>query len=79
MTLPYEIQDLDGTDYLMSFEFHKELDGQIVFDAAYTIQMVIDIDGKMRASNSDDYVAIAKWLSNDGEDLIYAKAQKRFA
>jgi hypothetical protein len=87
MRLDYEIEDLDGLDYSVSFEFHKECDGMIVFDGAWTIKEIkelVYLDGSDEAEwrmiePTDEYdIVLLKWLSDKGEDKIYVAAEKEF-
>lgn len=72
MKLRYTIEDLNAVDYVVDFEFHRELDGQLVFDAGWDI---VEISEELAMPAIADQ-AIQAWLSNGGEDLIYIAAQR---
>jgi len=80
MTLTHTIEDLDGLEFTVDFEFHRELDGMIVFDGAWTIVTVIGDDGDnvdlCYLPKADQMVH--RWLSNGGEDRLYAIAEREF-
>lgn len=82
MILPYEIRDLDGRDYLVHFEFHRERDGKPVYDSAFTTQAVIGYgdDEQMvwYTPTPEDDSRILDWLSSGGEATIYIEATRVF-
>lgn len=82
MTLPFTIEDLDGKDYLVHFEFHRELDKKLVFDGAWTIQTVIEHESNgsftYRPPFFLDDGRVAIWLENGGEASIYIEAERYF-
>lgn len=79
MTLTYTIEDLEAHEFVVDFEFHVELDGQFVFDGAWNILSVNDADGIgvewFDMPKADQMVH--RWLTNGGEDKIYAEVNKR--
>lgn len=75
MTLVHDIEDLNGIDYKVAFEFHKELDGQIVFDGAWT---VLDQSEELAMPSLVDFV-IGNWLKNGGEEQIYRHAEREYS
>ena len=74
MTLTYTIDDLNGIEYVVDFEFHRELDKMIVFDGAWTI---ISTSEPLAMPSLAD-LTIQHWLSQDGEAIIYSAAERAF-
>jgi len=81
MKLRYTIESLGFCDYIVDFEFHKELDGQIVYDAAFTIISAIEYDPNLgeliHLPNEIDDQIVLKWLSSN-EWKIYSAAEREF-
>jgi hypothetical protein len=78
MILRHIIEDLDGLEFTVAFEFHRELDGMLVFDGAWEIETIVGDDGDYvfpsDLMNPDQMVH--RWLSSGGEDIIYAAAER---
>jgi hypothetical protein len=82
MKLKHTIEDLNGIEYVVEFEFYKTYDGQIVYSCGFNVlkstvfddDVEIVINGEM----TGDQAAILDWLSAGGEDTIYSLAQKKF-
>jgi len=81
MTLTHTIEDLEGFEFLVDFEFHKELDGMIVFDGAWSVLNVLDADGIgvewYDMPKADQMVH--RWLAAGGEDRLYSIAERQLA
>lgn len=77
MQVRYTIAEIGTCDYIVDFEFHKELDAEIVFDGGWDIVLIKDWD------NPDEYIqpnvehdeVIKEWLKKN-EWRIYVKARK---
>lgn len=82
MTLRYTIESLGLCDYVVDFEFHRELDGQLVYDAAFSVIQVVNYSRPYKriypqpGTYFDD--DILKWLSNGGEAILYEAADREF-
>ena len=67
MVVRYIIEDMNGTglDVTVDFEFHRELDGQIVYDGAFTIRWTED--GKMMQFMDLDYLIpdVIRWMADN--------------
>lgn len=80
MKLRYKIEDLEGYDFVVEFEFHKQGDGVWCFDGAWDIIEIWTTDYEDQecitgeVTNADQIVH--RWLSQGGEDLIDIRAQK---
>lgn len=75
-TINYTIEDCLGFGYDINvdFAFHEELDGQLVYDGAFTIQWIDDGIGPIDVDEFDVYVL--EWLK-EREYLIYEAAKCR--
>lgn len=77
MRMAHTIEDLEGLEVTAIFEFHREIDGQIVFDGAWDILSVIGDDGEDVTDQIDDDKIngmIIRWLGEGnitGEDKLY--------
>jgi hypothetical protein len=80
MTLIYTIEDFEGFWIKVDFEFHKELDGMIVFDGAWTVYGVLDGDDNTYGVTPLDVDQIVhRWLYSGGEDKLQIVAEREFA
>ncbi len=88
MILNYVIEDCDGLEITAGFEFHRELDGQLVFDGAWDIISVIGDEGEDITTWVDESTItrlVLSWLSTPkgpakwtGEESIYSAAYREF-
>jgi hypothetical protein len=79
MVLNHTIDDCEGLEINADFSFHRELDGQIVFDGAWSVNSVLNADYENITDEIDDETVtslITNWLAKRGEDEIYREAQK---
>lgn len=72
-TIRYTIEDVQGLDLIVDFTFHRESDGSIVFDGAWTIFETVEYDGDyaIHMGGGDDNL-VQLWLSKGGEDKLYS-------